>query len=534
VRILVALSIPECDEQLLNSCLSRSEIRLEGWAFDRSQGGSGEPVKDLVSTVTIPAQQEPIVLARQSEDGSETSRLVLVWEAQLALSRPRVRMLDPSISIFSVFLVASASKEEDSSDDILQPFAPAEFNVLAPLSHMSTYAESEPYLAMSRLERVLPEPVKTQKQFRLEHMTPRYRIVPPAVAKLNYSRFNMASSIPKIIASLNLEIIPFVDLQATIQTLEVKIASGSIEDLTSNILPLKCRSKDIITFLYRLSQTHTQPDTTGSPSPASQLLNFDVLSIRLYLQITLSEVCHPVVRMDFNTNIDFFQALNPSYGGPSQPIQRHNRPASLPLGQSNSSAQASVSTSLQPTPPMINPNNFSGITVSFTAPDGPVKVGETFLWRVLVNNRSAKAAKLAIYPLPHMPRAQATSSSGRRHASRTSMTSYRSFDGRKPREIDAKEAAEAVVDENIIYAIQHANSAPKQTDVVSLTAELRVGALGPGQCNESEIELVAMKAGTLRVDAMRVVDLIREAEEGIGSAGVMIDIRDLPDVVAVM
>jgi hypothetical protein len=55
--------------------------------------------------------------------------------------------------------------------------------------------------------------------------------------------------------------------------------------------------------------------------------------------------------------------------------------------------------------------------------------------------------------------------------------------------------------------------------------------LGPGQCHESQIQMVAFKAGTLRVDAMRVVDLVREFEEG--ATGVFTDIRDLPDVVVV-
>ena len=66
---------------------------------------------------------------------------------------------------------------------------------------------------------------------------------------------------------------------------------------------------------------------------------------------------------------------------------------------------------------------------------------------------------------------------------------------------------------------------------MAITAEVRVGPLGPGQCHEGAIEMVAFTAGTLRVDAIRVIDLVREAEEGVGAMGVMVDIRDLPDVV---
>jgi hypothetical protein len=37
----------------------------------------------------------------------------------------------------------------------------------------------------------------------------------------------------------------------------------------------------------------------------------------------------------------------------------------------------------------------------------------------------------------------------------------------------------------------------------------------------------------LRVEAVRVVDLVKESEEGGSPAGFMTDIRDLPDVVAI-
>lgn len=532
--MLVALSVPECDEDLLNNSLSRSEIRLEAWAVDRSQNNATEPTKDLVHTVTLSAQQEPVVLVRQSEDVAEDNRLILVWEVQLALTRPRVRMVDPSISIYSVLTVSSPDDAKHNSEVLLQPFQPLESNVLESLRHVPQYVNSEAYLAVSRLDRVLPSQPKPKKHFRLEHMSPRYRIVPATVAKLTYSRVNMASSIPKIIASLNLEIIPFVELRANIQALTVTIASGYIEDLTPDLVPLDCRSRDLITFLYRLSQSSISAGASNS-TPASHLPNFDVLSIQLRLQIGMSDTCHPMIHMDFTTNIDFFQALNASYGGPSQPIQRHNRPASLPLGNGGSQSQPNLSTTLQPVQPMANLGSYSGVTISFTSPDQPVRVGKPFIWRVLINNRSARSVKLAIYPLPHVPRAPSHGSAGKRHAARTSIASYRSVDGRRLREDETTtEVAQAVIDENVVYAMQHSHTAPTETDIVSLTAEVRVGALAAGQCHESEIELVAMKAGTLKVDAMRIVDLVREAEEGIGSAGVMVDIRDLPDVVAVV
>ncbi|ETN36600.1 uncharacterized protein HMPREF1541_08878 [Cyphellophora europaea CBS 101466] len=534
VRVVVTLSVPECDEELLNRCLSRAEIRVEAWAFDRSQErgpGSVEQVRDLIHTATIPTTNDPLVLVRQADDDSPGNLLVLVWETQLSLTRPRVRMVDPSIAFYSAMVVSAEDQASPEEMELLRPFRPLEPSVLGPMRQMPGYSDASPYLAASRLEKVVPEQIKAKQQFHIEHMSPRYKIVPAAIARMQYSRVNEANSMPKIIASLNVEIIPFIEIQATILTLDVTIANGSIEDLTPNLLPLDCRSKDLITFLYRLNQT-SNISATSSPSPASQLPNFDVLNINLQFNVRVTDVCQSRINMAFTTNVDFFQALNPSYGAPSQPIQRPHRPASLPLTVGGSQSQQSLSTSLQQAQPIVDLSTFMGVTISFTAPVEPVRVGQAFTWRVLVNNRSSRPAKVAIYPMPRMPRGSPHTSSGKRHAPRHSVASYHSSDKRPPREGEAHaDIAQAVVDENVIYAMQHSHALPKQTELIALTAEVRVGALGSGQCHEGEIELLALRSGTLKLDAIRVIDLLREAEEGLGAAGVMIDIKNLPDVI---
>jgi hypothetical protein len=93
------------------------------------------------------------------------------------------------------------------------------------------------------------------------------------------------------------------------------------------------------------------------------------------------------------------------------------------------------------------------------------------------------------------------------------------------------EIAQAIVDENVVYAMHHSHAVPPETDLMALTAELRIGPLGPGQCHESEIQMIAFRSGRLQVDVMRVVDLVKEGEDGVGAQGVVVDITDLPDVV---
>jgi len=97
----------------------------------------------------------------------------------------------------------------------------------------------------------------------------------------------------------------------------------------------------------------------------------------------------------------------------------------------------------------------------------------------------------------------------------------------------SKDIAPAICDENIVYALQHQSSQGPETELLSLTPELRIGPLASGTCHEAEMRLLALREGALRVDLVRVVDLVRESEEGPSAPGVMTDIRDLPDIVAV-
>ena len=534
IRILVLLAIPSCEEDVLKSLLSRANVRVEAWAQDvaSTSGVSSEAVREMIFSTTVPLTDEPFVLAREADDSHRTS-LLLAWSAELTLARPRVRMLDPAAAFFSVLTVTSPDAEL-KEERLLAPFEAVEKNVFSTL-RLPSNDYTAPYFPASALTKIIPEQRPAPHQHRVEHMSTRVRLVPSVITRMTYHRSGPHNGSPSIIAALNVEVIPFIELKGDIRTLQVSIAHGTVDDLTQDLVPMSCRSKDLISFLYRLQQTRKPITGMGETGASSQLPNFDVLTIHMELDVSLSDMCKPQIVMDLTTNIDFFQALNPSYGGPAQPMQRPHRPASLPLSNYGSQSQVDLSTTLQPA---LNLATFQGVSISFTAPTDPVKVGKPFIWRILVNNHSSRAAKLAVYPLPRVARNsyQGLPSAKQRHVSRMSLTSSRSHDhkqrAQQPGDSAESEIAQAVVDENVIYALQHSHALPRQTDILALTAEVRIGSLGPGQCHEGEIEFLALKAGTFQIDMIRIVDVIREAEEGISSPGVMLDIRDLPDIVA--
>ncbi len=530
MRALALLQISHCDEDELKSLLSRTEFKVDLWAFDRTSSTEHavtpvEPSKDLIYSTLVSKITDPIVLAQQGDEDGAAPLLILAWELSLVLHRPRVRMQDPSIYIHSIATVSALNSFDEH--DYLVPFKPLEANVLEPMRSMPGLGKNMPYLAASRLDRVRPVTLKDDRQFRAENLSPHYRTAPVVITRMKCTR--TSTPIPTVIASLDIEVNPMIELQGSIERSELSMANGRVEDLMPKALPIECRSRDLITLLFRLYPNRNHPPM-ASPVTPGMAANMEILSVLLVIKIQLSEICQPQIHMMWITHLDFFQALNPTFGTPSQPIQRNSRPSSLALGTDNGRASQSLNTSLQP---VLQPAATTGVTISFTVPDLAVEIGKPFAWSMLIVNGSSKSIKLAIIPLPRIPRGTSQSAHlAKRHAPKSSTASFQPAERRHAREGEAEvDFAQAVVDENVVYAMQHANAAPAGTDLMALTAEVRIGPLAPGQCHESQIEMVAFTAGIFKVDAIRVIDLMREAEEGVAAAGVMLDIRDLPDVV---
>jgi hypothetical protein len=470
---------------------------------------------------------EPIVLASESADGGQT--LTLVWEFEIVLNRPRFRAPQLSIILIPSAVVSALQQDENEEAGDLTPFQPLEANILEPMRCMPGLKGNPPYLAASRLERVLPVTVTHKHRTHIQHVpSRRHKAVPATMTRIRYQKVNNFSVTPSTIALLDMDVIPFVQIDATIRQVDLSLKNGRTDSLMPGFLPMQCRSGDCVTFLYRLHQTQ---DPNLAPGVGLSNPNIDVLSIIIRLDIRLSEICHPVLVMDWTAHVDFTQALNPSFGPPSQPIQRQNRPTSLPVNNLNGAPPAvtGFATSLQPT---FDVTARSGVSISFTAPTQPVIVGQAFTWRVLVVNHSSRMAKIAIIPLPRIQRLVTHAQSfAKRHAPKSSTASFHPSEKRHTNNGEDIDVAQAIVDENVVYAMHHSSSVPPETDLMALTAELRIGPLAPGQCHESDIQMVAFEVGSLRVDAMRVVDLVREVEEGAAAMGVLTDIRDLPDVV---
>jgi hypothetical protein len=546
VIVYIVLRILNGSEQSLKQYLPRLQIKLDVWAISEaerkgsggSKGEGSEPERDLVFSNTLEDVDDPLIVlnAEDEEDVKGEPVVLAIWQTEATLNRPRARFQSPALTFTASASLATSklASETSTEDEYLAGFTPAPANLFESLKYLPALRNDPPYLPVSRLDRVLPDAPIEGGLIKIRHAPTRpIPVIQAVTARIRYSRLDAPSHRAAIIASLDFEVTRFMDLSVDLEAASVELSRGSTEALMPQQLPISCRPRDVMTFMYRLHPAH-HFDTPSLPSTTTfSTVNgsaADVISISTLASISVSDACRAQISMVWTTQIDLSAPLNPNFGPPGQSLQRAKRPQSLPVGPAGSTT-ATVSSAGTPRTSVLWG---SGITISFSGPTTPVEVGRTFVWKILVVNLGPKTAKLAIIPLPQIQRPYMPSQHlGTRHAPQISSSSSHHAGKYHTDRGSRSDIASAICDENIVYALQHQNPQNSGTELLSLTPELRIGPLAPGTCHEAEIRMLAFKQGPLRVEAVRIVDLVREIEEGATATDVMTDIRNLPDVVAV-
>lgn len=352
---------------------------------------------------------------------------------------------------------AEAGRQEDPEDDYLPPLVPASTNMLQPLAGDKSLAHREPFLPASRLLRVVPTTSNEDPIYNVQQQPGHsFRVVPAASARIRYSRLNNYTGLPTTIASLDFEVTPFVNSEVVFDKADLHLSEGTLEslsDIPGLSLPLTCRPRDDVTLVYMLRPEYG-PETNGSST-----VMMSMLDISLEAEILLSEDCKPRISMQWKTNVDFSMALNPTFGGPSQALQRNNRPTSLsmPQGPSRPSTATANRSSLRERAYSVTD---VGVTISFSGPVS-VEVGSPFSWSVFIVNRSNVPRKFALIAIPRRKRLDP-----RGHTARPSSASLSS------RKEDG--VAEAVTDDNIVHAMQKSVTG-QEAELISLSTDIRVG-----------------------------------------------------------
>lgn len=509
VRIVLRLS--DCTETTLKHYLPCLEVKLDVYAVDPAENvvENPTPTREVIFSGLVNTEEEPLVVFNEFEGDEGTGNHVyLIWNIETFLKRPRNRIQNPSLLFMASASLnpAEAGRQEDPEDDYLPPLVPASTNMLQPLAGDKSLTHREPFLPASRLLRVVPttsteDPIYNIQQ---QHGHP-FRVVPAASARVRYSRLNNYTGLPTTIASLDFEVTPYVNSEVVFDKADLQLSEGTLESLSDTpglSLPLTCRPRDDVTLVYKLTPEY------GPESNGSSTVMMSILDISLEAQILLAEDCKPRISMQWRTNVDFSVALNPTFGGPSQALQRNNRPTSLSM-HANSSSRPSTATANRSS---LRERAYSvtdiGVTISFSGPVS-VEVGSPFSWSVFIVNRSNAPRKFALIAVPRRKRVDP-----RGHKARPSSASISS---RKEDRV-----AEAVTDDNIVHAMQK-SVAGQEAELISLSTDIRVGPLLPGTCHATEIKLLPLATGSLSLEAVRLVDV---------NTNETTDIRDLPDILA--
>lgn len=567
--VYVVLRISSSSEDALKEFLPRLDIKLDVHVISDIQeqsnqqglGDQAEPEKDLVFSGNLKNDKDPFIAVNSEEESGEDPSILAIWEIEATLFRPRIRFPNPAVT-FTASASLTPAKDPDKgtyNDEYLPSLVPAPTNIFERLKMIPALEDRAPYLAASRIESVLPSPQLDSETLHIRHQpTKRFPITPAVSARIRCSQVNTTSQRPTTIASLDFEVTPFATFDVLLNSAQVSLVTdGQIEPLHPLPLPITCRSRDIITFLYKVLPSTKQPDTrlTLSSGPPANVIG--LLDITLETVLQISAKCRPTITMRWRSNVDFLSPLEPRLGPSStQTLQRLSRPNSLPFPSNNTTIPSTTSTISRPPSPQKDPRpsslvppittstttpSFSGhgLTVSFTVPL-TTPLGSIFPLTILLTNHSSRPLKLAIIPIP---RRATTSSTLRKHAPKPSTSS--SVDRHHARNSGAEPVAvaPAVMDENIVYALQKAaNTSSMGTELVPLSPDVRVGPLGVGSCQEVQVKMLGLKVGVLRLEAVRVVDLAKEQEAatigggggGLGSAAV-VDVKGewLPEIVVV-
>ncbi|KAJ5620571.1 hypothetical protein N7510_004555 [Penicillium lagena] len=517
--VRIVLRLADCSDTVLKHFLPRLDVRLDVFATDpaESVAENPAPTRDLIFSGLVSGEEDPLVVFNEFEfEGGEGSgnHVYLIWNIDAFLKRPRIRIQNPSLffAASATLNPSDASLQDDPEDEYIPPLVPASTNIFQPLSGDKSFAQKEPFLPASRLLRVVPTTTNEDPIFNIQQQNShQIRVVPAASARIRYSRLNAYTGVPTTVANLDFEVTPFLNSEVSLDKADLRLSEGTIEplsDVPGLSLPLTCRPRDDVTFVYKLT-----PEYGPETNPSSTAM-ISTLDISLGAVIHLSDDCQPRISMDWKTNVDFSMALNPTFGGPSPALQRTHRPTSLPMNPSNPNHpnQAALTAPGNPNRSSLRERAYSvtdvGVTISFSGPVR-VQVGLPFSWDVFVVNRSSVPRKFALIAIPRRKRVDP-----RGHVARPSSSSLSS---RKENQV-----AEAVTDDNIVHAMQK-NVTGQEAELICLSTDIRIGPLLPGTCHSTELTLLPLATGALHLEAVRLVDV---------NTNETTDIRDLPDILA--
>ncbi|KAJ4296771.1 hypothetical protein N0V90_006819 [Kalmusia sp. IMI 367209] len=506
VPVYIVFRTPLMEDATLKSYLARLAINVEAIAFSTAPPpeteAKGPPPKEVIFSETIKGSVEPVIV--RHEEG-EFAHIYVIWKLETFISRPRGRYHKPAMYFQPTASLKPAEKANRSllEDEYLPSRVPTALNLLQSFESDPGLAGIHPRLSALRINKIAPtapvakeltRPIRTGQR-RL------FRALPALIWRVRYSKVQSAINDMSLMASLDLEIAYITGCRIIIDDVKLSLRGGDVKTISDHSkIAHAHKPGDQLTSLYKITPD-LAPD--GTPLFGSE---GHLLTLEIKAKVLVSEECQPLVTIGWQTAVDFSaeqnSALVKAAHRLSNPLAHTlKNPAPDQVSTQGTGSQAADKTQ----------ENAIHVTLTISGPPR-VLVGEIFHWVVFIVNRADKTRKLAVLVIPKRRRDYDRQ---RPLSSASSIIGYRA---------DNKDwLANAVVDENIVYAKQK-NARTETAELICLTTDIRIGHLAPGACYTADLKFLALSAGVLSIDSIRVVDLATNETS---------DIRDVPAIVAV-
>lgn len=503
LSVYVVFRTPLLEEDILRSYLTRLLVHVEAYAFStgppQDQEPRSAPPKELIHSSTLTSASEPQVLRHGEGDRAYT---YAIWKVDVFISRPQGRFHKPAIYFqpTATFKPAEKIEQDSTENEYLPSRVPAALNLLQAFENDPALDGVQPHLSAMRISKITPNAPVAKEMVRPIRSGQRllYRVLPALVWRIRYSRVPASVSDMSLLASVDLEVAQFATHDVRIKDVRLKLNGGEVETIAgSTDATIIHKPGDQMTYTYKI-KPDIGPD--GTPSLGSKG-HFLALSISAIVYIT--GACNPAISIEWKTPVDFVNEKNASAIKTAHRLSKH-----APQDPKATNPDALPAHGMQSQQELDAQSKLINITLTISGPP-QVRVGEIFTWDVFIINRSDKTRKLAILSVAKRKRdyeGRPTSSKGDGH------------------EADTGEIlTAAVIDENVVYAKQ--KSLKKETaELVCLTTDIRLGSLSPGSCYTASLKFLALSAGVLSVESIRVIDLATNETA---------DIRELPSIIAV-
>ncbi|KAI8936547.1 hypothetical protein NX059_006950 [Plenodomus lindquistii] len=502
LSVYVVFRTPLLEDNILQSYLSRLLVNVEAFAFStaplQDQDPKSAPPKELIHSGTITGAHEPKVLRHGEGDRAYS---YVIWKVDIFISRPQGRFHKPAIYFqpTASFKPAKRIQTDSAEDEYLPSGVPTALNLLQAFENDPALTGVHPRLSAMRISKITPNAPVSREMVRpiRNGQRPLFRVLPALIWRIRYSRIATSVSDMSLLASVDLEVAHFAAHDVQIKDVSLTLNGGEVKTIADAMdAAVMHKPGDQLTYTYKI-KPDVGPD--GTPSLGSK---GHFLTMKIDAVVYIMEKCHPAIAIEWKTPVDFVSERNSNAIKAAHRLSKH---ASQDSKGPNPDALPAHDTQSQE---LDGQNNHINITLTISGPP-KVQVGETFTWDVFIINRSDKTRKLAILVIPKRKRDY----DGRPTSSRSGV-----------HEADKRELlAPAVLDENIVYAKQ--KSARKEiAELVCLTTDIRLGSLSPGSCYTASLKFLALSAGVLSVESVRVIDLATNETA---------DVRELPSMVAV-